>query len=341
VQKKVSEKDRLNGYYGILSKDVVSVRLLKRGSVLTPGHEVTPGVLSAIKSLSADLSVTEKSSEGQRRLKLAEWIVDDRNALPSRVMVNRVWGWLFGRGIVATPSDFGFNGARPSHPELLDRMASDFVSDGRSIKRLVKRIVLSDAFRRGGEFSPKAAAADGDNQLLWRFSTRRLQAEEVRDSILTVSGRLDLKQGGPSFPLFEWTNNAGTLYRPVDKDTPETRRRSVYRMVVRGAEDPVLTSFDCPDPSIPVARRQTTTTALQALSLLNNTFVLREAGEFAKRLERESKTTEERIQLSYRLAFGRSPSEKEIARANGFVAKHGLKAWCRVLFNANEFLYVN
>jgi hypothetical protein len=341
VQKKVNKKDRLNGFYGILSKDVVSVRLLKRGSVLTPGHEVTPGVLSAIKSLSADLSVSKEDSEGQRRVKLAEWIIDERNALPSRVIVNRVWGWMFGRGIVATPSDFGFNGARPSHPELLDRLAADFVSDGRSIKRLIKRLVLSNAFRRGGEYSQAAAAVDGDNQLLWRFSTRRLQAEEVRDSILAVSGRLGLKQGGPSFPLFEWTNNAGTLYRPVDKDTPETRRRSVYRMVVRGAEDPVLTSFDCPDPSIPVARRQTTTTALQALSLLNNTFVVREAGEFAKRLEREAKTADERIRLSYRLAFGRLPSDREATQANTFVTKHGLTAWCRVLFNANEFLYVN
>ncbi len=375
-------------YYAVRSEKPAVTRLLQRGSVLAPGAEVTPGALSALRMLPADLA-PQADSDPARRRKLAEWLTDPRNPLTPRVAVNRVWGWLFGQGLVATPNDFGFNGDRPSHPELLDFLASSFVAgepvpQGRyglaerrgargqgergrgtlltaagsdsggskyairntqypwSLKRLIRTLVLSTTYRQSSAWNPKAAAVDSGNRLLWRHESRRLESEEVRDTILAVAGRLNPQRGGPGFRLFTFQENAGALYQPVDPEGEEYCRRAIYRMVVRGAEDPLLTNLDCPDPSNTTPRRAATTTATQALSLLNNSFVDRHSGSLAERLRREAgKDPMEQVRLSYRLVFNREPRPDELERVLPFVHGRGLKAWCRVLFNTNEFLYLD
>jgi hypothetical protein len=370
--------------YSVRSEKPGIVRLLERGQVTSPGAPVTPGALSALASLSPDLP-NDKDTDRGRRLALANWLTDARNPLTPRVMVNRTWGWLLGQGLVTTPNDFGFNGDRPSHPELLDWLAYGFArgtgetgkrgavgagngevgkrgneprSSGTSIssfprfpsspnatpwsvKGLVRSIVLSRTYRQSSAHNARAAAKDAGNRLLWRHLPRRLEAEELRDGMLQTAGRLNLKMGGAGYQLFTWKNNAGALYEPIDPDGEAYSRRSIYRMVVRGGEDPLLSGLDCPDPSATTPRRQATTTATQALSLLNNSFVDRQSRYFAERVRREAGADVlQQLRLSHRLALGREPAPAELARVRSFVDRHGLQAWCRVLFNTSEFLYV-
>jgi hypothetical protein len=201
--------------------------------------------------------------------------------------------------------------------------------------------VLSRTYRQSSSANPRALAKDAGNRLLWRHVPRRLEAEEVRDGMLHTSGKLSLTMGGPGYQLFTWKNNAGALYEPVDPDGDAYCRRGIYRMVVRGAEDPLLSGLDCPDPSATTPRRQATTTATQALSLLNNSFVDRQSRYFAERVRREAgEDPEAQVRLSHRLALGREPSAQDLGRLRTFVERHGLPAWCRVLFNTSEFLYV-
>ncbi len=340
--------------YGIVSEPPGRVHVLRRGNLSSPLREVGPSALACVPQLNGEFGEATQP-DSQRRLRLAEWIVDERNALAARVIVNRVWGWVFGQGLVPTPNDFGVNGERPSHPELLDWLATDFIESGRSVKRLIRQLVLTRAYRqssllpaerRGASWRPpsdhpSSLMVDPTNRLLSRHSPRRLEAEEVRDAMLSVSGQLHLKLGGPGYQLFDHRENAGTLYWPVDKPGAEFLRRSIYRMVVRGAEDTFLAGLDCPDPSNTTPRRLATTTATQALNLLNNSFVERMSGHFARRLQAEADEAQAQIRRSYELAFGRAPSMSEVARAEQFIGHHGLKAWCRVVLNASEFLYLN
>ena len=334
------EADKLRAYIP-RSETPGPVRLLNRGNVQSPGRTVSPGAPSAVRTVSGTFDLSETAPEGDRRRALAGWITDRRNPLAARVIVNRIWQGHFGRGIVATPSDFGFNGTRPSHPELLDWLASELMEDGWRRKHLHRLILLSAAYRRSSRFDPEAASVDADNRLLWRMSPRRLEAEEVRDSALAVSGSLNPTMGGPGFALFEAKTNAGTLYRAVDRDGPEYRRRSIYRTVVRGTEDPLLTTLDCPDASTTTPTRSVTTTPLQALALWNDRFIHRQARAFADRLERESPEPGLRVDRAYRLAFGRPATAAERDRALEFVARHGLASFCHVLLNANEFLLID
>ncbi len=317
-----------------------ATKVLNRGDVLAPGREVAPGALRAVGALDSGFDVDAKADESARRVALTKWLTDRRNPLTARVMANRVWQHHFGQGIVATPSDFGFNGVRPTHPELLDWLASELMDGGWKLKRLHRLILLSDAYRRSSRFDPAAAAVDSDNRWLWRFSPRRLDAEEVRDTLLLISGQLNETRGGPGYQLFDSRTNAGTLYKPVDKDGPEYRRRSIYRMVVRGAENPLLTTLDCPEPSTTTPTRAVTTTPLQALSLWNDRFVHRQSAAFAGRLEHDAPDTGSRIRLAYRLAFGREPKKTEQAEAERFAKAQGLGRLCHVLINANEFLII-
>jgi len=352
-------------FYAVRSDAPPKVWLLQRGSVTARGPEVTPGALSGLHTLPSDLG-SPQDDDRTRRLKLAAWLTDARNPLTPRVMTNRVWSWLFGQGLVNTPNDFGFNGDRPSHPELLEYLAASFggvpssafrvpgssstknksepgtrnAEQRWSVKQLVRAIVLSRTYRQSSAWNAKAATKDAGNRLLWRHAPRRLESEELRDTLLQASGRLNLAMGGPGFQLFTSKDNAGVLYEPVDRDGDEFSRRAIYRMVVRGTEDPLLSSFDCPDASNTTPRRLATTTATQALSLLNNGFVDRQSGYLAERLAREARTSEEQVRLSYQYVLGREPRPVEQARARQFAAQHGLKAWCRILFNTSEFLYV-
>jgi len=322
--------------------------VLRRGDVEKPDEEVTAGALSAVKALNPDLGLTTNASDADRRRKLADWIASARNPLTARVLVNRLWQYHFGRGIVASPSDFGLNGERPSHPELLDWLASEFVaSPGRqpgeawSVKHVQRLILLSATYRQSARPNPQAAAVDADNRLLWRFAPHRLEAEAVRDAMLTVSGQLNPMMGGPSYRPFKIEVFNSTFYDLLDEATPEMQRRTVYRMSIDSAKNPLLDAFDCPDPSVKAPRRAVTTTPLQALGLMNNAFVLRQARSFGERVAREGgDNPAARVALACRLALGREPTSAEKERAVGHVRENGVESLCWVLLNASEFLYV-
>ncbi len=314
---------------------------LKRGDVTSPAEVVSPGALAAIPNLDADFGLAPDAPEAERRLKLAAWIADDRNPLPARVMVNRMWYLHFGQGIVSTPNDFGASGSRPTHPELLDWLAAKFIESGWSVKALHRLIVNSATYKQSSQFNEKAAAIDADNHFLWRFAPRRLEAEAVRDAMLVVSGQLNPKAGGPSFRPFTTTEFNATFYTPVDRDEPEFNRRTVYRINVNSGKDPLLDAFDCPDPSVKTPRRSVTTTPLQALELMNNPFVQRMSKRFAERALQESNEDINRaIDYAYKLILGRGPNKEEAARAIVAVNEHDLKSVCWALLNSTEFIYV-
>jgi hypothetical protein len=314
---------------------------LKRGSVTMPQEIVSPGALSAVAGLNADFGLGPDAPEALRRIKFAEWLADARNPLPARVMANRVWQYHFGQGLVATPSDFGANGARPTHPQLLDWLASQFIQSGWSVKTLHRLIVTSAAYRQQSAFYEKAAAVDTDDQLLWRFPPQRLDAEELRDAMLAASGEINFQSGGPSFRPFKIASFNSDFYEPIDPIGAEFNRRTVYRMNVNSGKEPLLDVFDCPDPSVKTPRRGVTTTPLQALALMNNSFVQRQATKLAERAERESNGDRKRaIKSAYRYTLGRSPHEDELKLANAAAQERGLFNVCWALLNSTEFLYV-
>ena len=316
-------------------------RRLKRGDVTMPAEEVQPGALSAIEGLEADFGLSADSPEKDRRIQFANWLCDDRNPLPARVMVNRVWHLHFGQGLVSTPNDLGASGDPPSHPELLDWLAVKFIQSGWSVKALHRLIVNSNTYRQASDWNETAASIDGDNKLLWRFAPKRLEAEAIRDAMLFASGQLNPNGGGPSFRPFTTTEFNATFYTPIDRPEPEFNRRTVYRMNVNSGKDPLLDSFDCPDPSVKTPRRGVTTTPMQALELMNHSFIQRQATHLADRAMKTANHDQpQAIKTVYRLALGRLPSELELQRANEAVQQRGLFSVCWALFNSTEFLYV-
>ena len=316
-------------------------KLLRRGDVKSPGEVVRPGALSAIIDLDPEFGLAADAPEAQRRLKFAEWLADARNPLPARVMANRIWHFHFGQGLVTTPSDFGVSGARPTHPELLDWLASKFISSGWSVKSLQRLIVNSAAYRQSSAVSAEAMKLDADNTLLWRFTPRRLEAEAVRDAMLAASGELNLRLGGPSFRPFTTTDFNATFYHPFDKDDPEFNRRTVYRMNINSGKEPLLDAFDCPDPSVKTPRRGVTITPLQALELMNNSFVQRQAARLARRALREAgEDLAKAAQTAYRLALNRLPTREELERALAAAQTRSLTNVCWALLNSTEFIYV-
>lgn len=315
--------------------------LLKRGDIESKGEIVTAGPPAAIEGAPRDLALSTDSPEAQRRLRFAEWVTHTDNPLTWRVLVNRVWQHHFGEGIVRSPSDFGFNGERPTHPELLDWLAHQFREDKGSLKKLHRLIMLSATYQQSSKHDPKAAEIDADNRMLWRFAPRRLDAEAVRDAMLAISGQLNCQAGGPSFRPFKIETFNSAFYVLIDVDAPEFNRRSIYRMNVNSARDPVLDTLDCPDPSVKTPRRATTTTPLQALTMMNNSFVQRQARALAERAIKEvGDNLEKQITLVYRFAFGRPPSNLELNRASAVAKEHGLKAVCWAILNASEFVYI-
>jgi mono/diheme cytochrome c family protein len=320
------------------------INVLHRGDVEQKRDLVTPGALSCVKELQADFTGLKSNDEGGRRAALAGWIADERNPLTWRSIVNRVWHYHFGRGIVDTPSDFGRNGSRPTHPELLDWLAAEFRDGGGSFKKLHRLIVLSAAYRQASADDPEEAKIDADARYLWRMTRQRLDAEEVRDTVLAVSGKLDLTMGGPGFELFRFKDDHSPVYdhTAVDKiNDPANWRRTVYRFTVRSVPNPFLDCLDCADPNVNTPVRNTTLTALQALALLNDPFMLKQADCFAKRLQKISSDPAKQAEAAYRLAFGRLPTAEERDDLVGYAKKHGLAKACRVLFNANEFVFVD
>jgi hypothetical protein len=316
---------------------------LERGDFRQKREAVTPSGLAALAGLSRDWGLAKDAPEAARRKALAAWITDPKNPLTARVIVNRLWSGHFGAGLVATPNDLGFGGGRPSHPVLLDWLASELIRGGWRLKRIHRLILLSATYRQASRPSATALKTDAENRLLWRQNPRRLEAEALRDAVLAVSGQLDLAIGGPGFR--DWTVKSqgnNELYTVFEAVGPEFNRRTLYRMVVRAGTSPFLDVLDCPDPSVSTPRRTATTTPLQALSLLNNPFMERAAAEWAKRLQREAPGDRAaQVGRAYALAFGREAGSSEVRFGEGFAARHGLAQLCLVLLNTNEFAYVD
>jgi hypothetical protein len=244
---------------------------------------------------------------------------------------------------VATPSDFGFLGDRPSHPELLDWLAARVLEHGWHLKPLHREILLSQTYRQGSDFRAEAAAIDADSRLLWRFPPQRLSSEAIRDATLAVAGKLDTRMGGPGFRLFQYVEDNVATYHPLDKHGPETYRRAVYHHNARATQIDLLSEYDTPDCAFAAPRRTTTTSPLQALTSLNHQFTLDMAAALAQRLTRAAPegSTDAQIALAFELVFTRPPSHEELVAGGEFVETHGLVHFCRALLNANEFVYVD
>jgi hypothetical protein len=334
-----AELDKHPKSWAALSTAPVALQVLKRGDVLTPGEDAPPGTLSAIRFPTLHSLATD-DADPARRLKFADWVADRDNALTWRVIVNRVWQYHFGSALVTTPSDFGLAGSRPSHPELLDWLADEFRRSGGRIKSLHRMIVRSAAYRQTSQAS-LATSVDADNRMLWHASRRRLDAETLRDSILFVSGQLDLAPGGPSYRPFKYIDGNIPVYESIP-DTVEQWRRTIYRHAIRTHRQPFLDTFDCPDPSVMTPVRTQTTTPLQALSLLNNPFVLDQARHFAERVAKEAgPDPTDQTRLAFRIALQRDATPSELASGIDFIRHYGLDRLCRVILNTNEFLYVD
>jgi hypothetical protein len=282
------------------------------------------------------------------RTALADWILQPDHPLTARVIANRVWHYHFGQGIVATPNDFGRMGSRPSHPELLDYLANSLVDNGWRLKALHRQILLSNTYQQASEspIEKAAAATDPENKLLWKFSRRRLTAEEIRDAALSVAGRLNVKTGGPSVIVPVEQELIDLLYKPsqwaVTPDPAEHDRRSVYLIAKRNLRLPFMEVFDAPDLQISCARRESSTHAPQALELLNGDFTNRMADALADRLQKEAGASHARqIDLAYRLAAGRAPKPAELKMAQSFLKKQPLREFALAMLNLNAFLYVD
>lgn len=320
------------------------IHVLRRGDVNAPREEVGPAAVPICAALPAQFSLSAEAAEGDRRAALARWITDARNPLTWRTIVNRVWQYHFGRGLVDTPNDFGRMGAKPSHPELLDWLAVEFRDGGGSLKQLHRLIVTSAAYRQSSSGNEAFATVDGGNTYLWRMNRRRLEAEAVRDSVLAVAGVLDRTPGGPGFQDFVITQPAHSPhyeYHLHDPNDPKSHRRAIYRFIVRSQPQPMLTTLDCADPSLSVDKRNESQTALQALALLNNRFMLTMAERFAERLRQMHDSPDRQIEKAFRLALAREPSPSEQAELTAYAKQHGLASACRVLFNLSEFMFID
>lgn len=328
--------------YSVVSTEPQKTFVLDRGNPAAPRQEVAPSGIAALVGLSPDLQLEPTATDAQRRLQLAKWISDPRNAIFARVIVNRVWQFHFGVGIVDTPNDFGFNGGRPSHPELLDWLARDLIEHGWSLKHLHRRIMTSETYQQSSKIDPDMFAKDSSNRFLWRKSPIRLDAESMRDTMVELAGELDHSIGGPGLYDFSLYINNSHFYAMKDPIGESFQRRALYRTWVRSARSNLLDVFDCPDPSTKTPQRPSTTTPLQSLSLLNNSFVLRMADHWAERVKAASgNQLDQQIKAMFLQAFYREPSSEELEGCMAMADKYGLSSVSRVLLNSNELLYVD
>ncbi len=327
------------------SKSPRTVRILKRGDARHPGEVAEPGTLSCVPGLEARFTLPDPTNEGARRAALARWLTDRRNGLVWRSIVNRVWQYHFGKGLVNTPNDFGHMGSLPTHPELLDWLAVTFQERGGSLKQLHRLMVTSAVYRQSSRSDPDAAAKDTDNCLLWHSNRQRLDAEAIHDALLVFSGKLDRAMGGPSVRQFHLSPGVHVTpnvdYLNFDPDNPVNYRRSVYRFLFRTLPDPLMEALDCPDGSQVAPVRNASVTAIQALALLNDKFVVRQTEHIAERIGQESAEPERQVELLYRLVLGRMPTDEERRAVGSYARKYGLANACRVLVNSNEFVFVD
>ncbi len=319
--------------------------LLKRGELSNPGDEIQPGLPIILSPGHAELPIPVQPPAPEttgRRSALAGWVASPDNPLTARVLVNRLWQHHFGRGIVATPSDFGLRGQRPTHPELLDWLATEFVARGWSIKSMHKLMLTSATFRQATVATPQALSQDPANDLFGRMNRLRLEGEIIRDSLLAVSGRLNSKMGGPGvFPPIPGETKLGAKDWKVSADMADHTRRSVYIFAQRNLRFPFLDAFDLPDSNQSCPQRERSIAAPQALALLNASDVVRAAEALATQLTGEATSIKERIAHAYRQVLGRRPTDTEMALSREFLGHSPLSELCRALFNLNEFVYLD
>ena len=348
VQKKVDELEAkgpppLPAIFSVADdpEKVSPVHVLARGDTQNRGAQVG---MRPLGILLPDGTPELPADTKTPRAELANWILDPQNPLPSRVIANRIWQYHFGRGIVATPNDFGRMGTRPSHPELLDYLANQMIEGGWKFKAMHRMILLSSTYQQSSQ--TPATEKDPDNALLSRFSRRRLEAEEIRDASLAIAGKLNPKQGGPSVIIPIDPDLLNVMYKPaqwaVTPDKEEHNRRSVYLFAKRNFKLPFMDVFDAPDRQISCARRESSTHPPQALELLNGDTSNRMADALAERLLREAgRDKGKQVDLAYHLGVGRAPTKKERQIAVAFLQKEPLREFALALFNLNSFLYVD
>jgi hypothetical protein len=337
--------------YAVTEGAPANARLQLKGDPAKLDREVPRGFLQVLGGQRVPAAET-----GSGRRQLADWITDPANPLTARVMVNRIWSWHFGEGLVRSPNDFGTRGQAPTHPELLDYLAARFIGSGWSIKALSKQMLLSHAYQTSAADNPAFTLKDPENRLLWKFHRRRLEAEEIRDAMLLVSGALDRSPAGshPFKAEWEWRYSQ---HNPFVDDF-NTARRSIYLLHQRIRMQPILGLFDCADPNAATGQRSLSTTALQALFMMNDAFIHQQADRLADRLLASPGTTGERIDLAFRLAFGRPATMDERGDGAKYLAEaeHRFAAarvpeenlpravWAsygRVIFSSNEFIYLD
>ena len=336
---------------GVTEDEIADVPIHVRGNPSRLGDVVPRHVPAVMKGP----EMPGFSGQHSGRRELAEWLVNDRHPLTSRVLVNRVWRWHFGRGLVASADNFGLLGEKPSHPELLDWLAKEFIHRNWSLKEMHRVILLSNTYQQSTLVSSEAATADPDNRLWSRFPVRRLAAEEIRDSLLFVSGQLDATMGGSLLKV----KNRGYLFDHTSIDTTDynSPRRSLYLPVIRNNVFEMFQLLDFPDPAVPTGDRATTTVAPQALMMMNSDFVMQAADALAGRVLTEDSTDSERVKVIYVTCLGREPSNEEISQDLQLI-KDTLQtfssdarsdkdrltaAWsvaCQVVLASSEFVYL-
>ncbi|MEQ1826579.1 MAG: DUF1549 and DUF1553 domain-containing protein [Pirellula sp.] len=321
------------------------VRVLEQGDILRPGSVASPGAVLAIPVRPSKFTLASLDDEGLRRAALAHWLASDDNPLTWRTIVNRVWHYHFGKGIVDTPNDLGAMGGAPSHPELLDWLALQLRDKGGRLKELHRLIVSSHTYRQSSAHQLDAATKDADNRWLWRMNRGRLDAESFRDSVLLMAGRLDTRMFGP--PVMHFLMKPGVHVTPVadyeqyDVDRPDAARRSIYRYMFRTSPDPLLEALDCPDTSQSTPARTASVGALQALALWNNKFTLRLSEHLANQVSQQSGDSASRLNGIASTVLQRTLAPEELQQWRRFDEQHGPANLCRVLFNSSEFLFID
>jgi len=321
-----------------------TVHVLQRGNIVKPGVVAQPAPVRSVPGVPNQFDLPPNHAESARRAALARWMSHPDHPLVWRSIVNRVWQHHFGRGLVETPNDFGRMGARPTHPALLDWLASEFRDGGQSLKTLSRLILTSHTYRQSSDSRVDASARDADNRFLWRMNRKKLDAESVRDAALQAAGALDPRMHGPSFQDFvieKPEHSPHYQYHLHDPRNPASHRRSVYRFLVRSQPQPFMASLDCADPSMQVAKRNETLSPTQALSMMNHPHMLAMASIMAARLPSEAPELEQQIDLAHRRILSRPPSRSESEALLQFTQKYGLPNLCRMLFNLNEFLFID
>jgi hypothetical protein len=321
------------------------VYILARGEIDKPGALAKPCTLRCIRDLPGELEISNCGDEAQRRAALAQWLTDRKNVLTWRSIANRIWQYHFGQGLVDTPNDFGHMGSAPTHPELLDWLAATVRDNGGSLKSLHRLIVLSATYRQSSDYSASAAKADFENRYLWRMNRLRLDADEVRDALLRLSGKLNLEMGGPPAKQFIEVKASGSRpeanYQGFNVDDSAENRRSIYRFIFRTIPDPFMSALDCPDGSQQVPKRTVSITSLQALAMLNDKLVIRQSQIIAQQLNAGHADISQQVERLYQLVLGREPKKTELVAVTDYAKQFGMANACRFLLNANEFMFVD